>query len=298
MIQRKMLFKHCLKSFLFLLHQRFLMTDTPFVVSTQYLREHLDDPQVVIVDCRFALTEPELGHQQYLSGHVPDAHYLDLNKDLSAAVGCHGGRHPLPDTTDLATKLAAIGVNFQQTLVVAYDDSRFAFAARLWWLLRYLGHDRVALLDGGWAAWQSAGYPVTDALPTSQPGTFVPQLRDRAVVNIEAVKAHKDLPGVVLVDSRESDRYTGKREPIDPVAGCIPGAINFPWQDVTDAQGYLRSLAEQKQRWATVEQNAEVWVYCGSGVTACVNLFSLEVAGIRIGKLYPGGWSDWCSYLQ
>jgi thiosulfate/3-mercaptopyruvate sulfurtransferase len=274
------------------------MTNTDFVVSAKYLSEHLDDPQVVIVDCRFALANPELGHQQYQISHIRKAHYLDLNKDLSRPVERHGGRHPLPDASELANKLAAIGVNFQETLVVAYDDSRLAFAARLWWLLRYLGHDKVALLDGGWAAWQAAGYPVTDALPTAVPGTFVPQLRQEWVLNIDAVKARKDLPEVVLVDSRESDRYLGKHEPIDPIAGHIPGAINYPWQDVTDAQGYLHSLAEQKQRWLDVEQKAEVLVYCGSGVTACVNLFSLELAGIHTGKLYAGSWSDWCSYLQ
>lgn len=301
------------------------MADTDFVVSAQWLREHLDVteavpfpqqnskdsltlrddaiatkelPQVVIVDCRFALTDSELGYRQYQMSHIPGAHYLDLNKDLSRPVERHGGRHPLPDASELANKLAAIGVNFQETLVVAYDDSRLAFAARLWWLLRYLGHDQVALLNGGWAAWQAAGYPVTDALPTAVSGTFVPQLRQEWVLNIDQVKARKDLPEVVLVDSRESDRYLGKHEPIDPIAGHIPGAINYPWQDVTDAQGYLHSIEEQKQRWLDVEQKAEVLVYCGSGVTACVNLFSLELAGIHTGKLYAGSWSDWCSYLQ
>lgn len=274
------------------------MSEPNFVVSAGYLNAHLDDPQVVIVDCRFSLAAPELGYQQYQVGHIPGAHYLHLNKDLSAPVGRHGGRHPLPDANKLAEKLAEIGVNFQETQVVAYDDSRLAFAARLWWLLRYLGHDKVALLDGGWTAWHSQGYPVTDALLTNQPGIFVPQLRDDWVVDIEAVKARKDFPGVVLVDSRESDRYLGKHEPIDPIAGHIPGAVNYPWQDVTNIQGYLRSTSEQKQRWSDVEPGTEAIVYCGSGVTACVNLLSLELAGIHTSKLYAGSWSDWCSYLQ
>mgnify|MGYP005844032769 CR=1 FL=1 len=272
--------------------------DTPFVVSTQYLSQYLDDPQVVIVDCRFALSDPELGHQQYQTSHIREAFYLDLNKDLSAPVGRYGGRHPLPNPEELAKKLATMGVNFQDTLVVAYDDSRFAFASRLWWLLRYLGHDNVALLDGGWKAWQSGGYPVTDALPNPRPGTFMAQVREDWVVDIETVKARKDLPDVVLVDARESDRYLGKREPIDPIAGHIPGAVNYPWQDVTDPQGYLHSITEQQQRWGDVASCREILVYCGSGVTACVNLFSLELAGIRTGKLYAGSWSDWCSYLQ
>lgn len=271
--------------------------DSPFVVSTQYLREHLDDPQVVIVDCRFVLTQPEAGYQQYQVSHIPNAHYLDLNQDLSAPVQRHGGRHPLPDINELARKLAAIGVTFQETLVVAYDDSRLGFAARLWWLLRYMGHEQVALLDGGWTAWQAAGYPVTNALPPKpQTGTFVPQLRTDWVVDIDTIKACQDWPKVMLVDSRESDRYLGKREPIDPVAGHIPGAVNYPWQDVTNDQGYLHSIAEQQQRWTGVAPDTEVIVYCGSGVTACVNLLSLELAGIHTGKLYAGGWSDWCSY--
>lgn len=274
------------------------MMDSPFVVSAQHLKEHLDDPKLVIVDCRFVLTEPEVGHQQYLESHIPSASYLDLNKDLSSPVGRHGGRHPLPDTDELAEKLAAIGVNFQETLVVAYDDSRLAFAARLWWLLRYMGHDKVALLDGGWTAWQEAGYPVTDALPpTLQPGRFVPQLRSDWWVDIDTVKERKGLPDVVVVDSREISRYLGKREPIDPIAGHIPGAVNYPWQEVTDARGYLHPLENQQQRWSEVAQKTEVIVYCGSGVTACVNLLSLELAGIHTHKLYAGGWSDWCSYL-
>ncbi|HEY9893192.1 MAG TPA: sulfurtransferase [Candidatus Sericytochromatia bacterium] len=274
------------------------MTPTPFVVSAQYLNEHLDDPQVVIVDCRFALMEPQLGHQQYQISHIQKSCYLDLNQDLSRPVERHGGRHPLPDPIQLAQKLEAIGVNFQETLVIAYDDSRLAFAARLWWLLRYLGHDKVALLDGGWQAWQESGYPVTDAIPTPQPGKFVPQLRSDWVVNIHELKVRKDLPNVVVIDSRESDRYLGKQEPIDPIAGHIPSAINYPWQEVTDPQGYLLSSLQQQQRWSAIEPSAELVVYCGSGVTACVNLLSLELAGIHTGKLYPGGWSDWCSYLQ
>lgn len=274
------------------------MTDNPFVVSAQYLSAHLDDPQVVIVDCRFALTEPELGYQQYQISHIQGSHYLDLNKDLSKPVNRHGGRHPLPNLTELAHKLGAIGINFQETLVVAYDDSRLAFASRLWWLLRYMGHEKVVLLDGGWKAWQAAAYPVTDALPMPQSGSFVPQLHSDWVVDIETLKVCKDLPGVVVIDSRESDRYLGKREPIDPIAGHIPGAINYPWQDVTNAQGYLYSIPEQQQRWVDVEPNTEILVYCGSGVTACVNLLSLELAGIHTGKLYAGGWSDWCSYLE
>jgi len=272
------------------------------VVTAAWLHEQIAGSNaqgdVVVVDCRFSLAQPELGRQQYDAGHIPGAYYLDLNQDLSSPVGTHGGRHPLPDVEQLAITLGAMGVRFQETLLVAYDDSRFAFASRLWWLLRYLGHDRVAVLDGGFAAWQQAGYPVDVALPPVQAGSFVPQVRSSLVVTIDRVKQRKELPGVVLVDSREGDRYRGEREPIDPLAGHIPGAVNLPWQDVTDAQGFVQPVAVQQQRWQALTEAAEILVYCGSGVTACVNLLSLELAGVKTGKLYAGSWSDWCSYPE
>lgn len=275
------------------------MAKTFSIVTVEWLQAHLADPQVVVVDCRFALMQPALGQQHYETSHIPEAHYLDLNRDLAAPVAQHGGRHPLPDLEQLAAKLAAIGIDSEPpTLVVAYDDSRFAFAARLWWLLRYLGHDRVAVLDGGFQAWQQAGYTVTTEIPKPRSGNFVPRPQPQQVVDITTVKARKDLPGVVLVDSREADRYRGEREPIDPVAGHIPGAINYPWQDVTDDQGKVKPIAEHQHRWSALQDAQEILVYCGSGVTACVNLLSLALAGIDTGKLYVGSWSDWCSYLE
>ncbi|SRR5579883_172534 len=272
------------------------MTDHPFVVSAKWLFEHLDDPQVVIVDCRFSLADSQLGKQQYQVSHISGAYYLDLEEDLSGPVGEHGGRHPLPDPIKLANKLSAIGVNSKKTLVVAYDDSRLAFAARLWWLLRYLGHEQVALLDGGFTGWQKAGYPVTDVLTESKKAAFIPQVQTQMVVDIGVVKSRKDQPKVVLVDARESDRYLGIREPIDRIAGHIPGAVNYPWLEVTDTAGYLLSPQDHRSRWSEIENAEEILVYCGSGVTACVNLLSLELAGIHTGKLYAGSWSDWISY--
>jgi thiosulfate/3-mercaptopyruvate sulfurtransferase len=266
-----------------------------YVVSPTWLQAHLDDPHVVVVDCRFALLEPALGQQQYQAGHIPRANYLDLNQDLSGPVGVHGGRHPLPEITRLADKLGQMGIN-ADTLVVAYDASRLAFAARLWWLLRYMGHDRVAVLDGGWPAWQAAGYPTSTELPQRSTVQFVPRLQSDWVVDITAVKTRN--PAVVLVDAREPERYRGEREPIDPVAGHIPGAVNYPWQDLTTADGLVKSAAEQRDRWAALPNAAEVMVYCGSGVTACVDLLALAIAGRAPGKLYAGSWSDWCSDLE
>lgn len=270
------------------------------VVSGAWLVEHLNDPHVAIADCRFSLSDPNLGQQQYQQGHIPGAHYFDLNRDLSSPVAQHGGRHPLPDPYQLAKKLAAAGISSEPepepTLVVAYDDSCFAYAARFWWLLRYLGHTRVAVLDGGFSQWQASGYRLTDAVSVSKPGRFIPRIQHTTVVDIAAVRSRQGQPGVVLVDSREGDRYRGEREPIDPIAGHIPGAVNYPWQSVTDAQGYIRSVAEQKQHWAELTSASEIVAYCGSGVTACVNLLSLQLAGLPHAKLYAGSWSDWCSY--
>jgi thiosulfate/3-mercaptopyruvate sulfurtransferase len=284
------------------------------LVSAAWLFEHLNSPNVIVVDCRFSLADPQLGRQQYDQCHIPGAFYLDLNQDLSSPVQAHGGRHPLPNPNQLAATLGAIGVQSggiaddanvdknqderqEATWLIAYDDSRFAFAARLWWLARFLGHDRVAVLDGGFQSWQAAGYPVTADRPTPQPKTFVPRLRADQVVDIEQVKERQDNPNVVLVDSREGVRYRGEQEPIDPIAGHIPRAVNYPWQDVTDSQGFMRSVEEQQSRWSTLPNAQEIIVYCGSGVTACVNLLSLELAGLTNNKLYAGSWSDWCSYL-
>jgi thiosulfate/3-mercaptopyruvate sulfurtransferase len=268
-------------------------------VSTEWLFEYLNSSEVVIIDCRFSLNNPELGKQQYQENHIPGAYYLDLNKDLSAKVAKHGGRHPLPDLSDLATKLSSIGIN-NQTLVVAYDDSRLGFAARLWWLLRYMGHERVAVLDGGFAGWLSSSYPVTSEVnkPSYNPenSVFTQNIQTDMIIDIHEVKKRKDLPGVILVDSREEERYLGIREPIDKIAGHIKGAVNYPWQSVTDSSGYLLGAEKQLARWQDIKDSEEIIVYCGSGVTACVNLLSLELAGFQNAKLYVGSWSDWISY--
>ncbi|WP_309730279.1 sulfurtransferase [Chamaesiphon sp. OTE_75_metabat_556] len=269
------------------------------LVTVDWLHQHLatkPDFDLQIVDCRFALSDPDLGRKQYEETHIPTANHLDLNRDLSSPVGIHGGRHPLPDDRVLGTKLAAIGIN-SETLVVAYDDSRFGFAARLWWLLRYYGHDLVTVLDGGYSSWIEAGYPVTNKLPeVATPGDFQPQLQTDWIVDVDKVRAIHNSPAHLLIDSREVDRYLGNSEPIDPIAGHIPGAVNYPWQDVSTPAGLALSIESQQQRWAAISPDVEPIVYCGSGVTACVNLLSLELAGIRGAKLYPGSWSDWISY--
>ncbi|MBE9113741.1 sulfurtransferase [Nodosilinea sp. LEGE 07298] len=266
------------------------------LVTAAWLAQHLNDPNVVVVDCRFALADLHQGQQQYAAGHIPGAWHLDLNQDLSGPVQAHGGRHPLPDLETFGQRLSAIGVtSAPPTLVVAYDDSRFAFAARLWWLLRYLGHDQVAVLDGGWSGWMQAGQPTTTERPTPRPGHFTPAPRPDWIVDIEAVR-RRDAE-TVLIDSRSPERYRGEVEPIDPVAGSIPGAVNYFWQNISSENGQLKSPEALAQHWAALDAADQVIVYCGSGVTACVNLLAQTLAGRQVAKLYVGGWSDWCSYL-
>ena len=273
------------------------MKKTEYFVGSDWLANHLDHPQVVIIDCRFQLADPNWGQVEYHYSHIPVAYYLDLNQDLSSPVQQHGGRHPLPEMNTLAQKFAAMGIVKNKTLVVAYDDSRFAFAARLWFLLRYLGHSSVVLLDGGWHGWQKHNYPMDNIIPESRSGRFTAEPNLSWLVDIDEVKSAQNQASTVIVDSRDRDRYLGIREPIDPIAGRISGAVNSPWKQVSDESGYLKSTAAQLKLWQDYQQAENIIVYCGSGVTACVNLFSLSLAGFKNTKLYEGGWSDWCSYL-
>lgn len=248
---------------------------------------------IVLLDCRFHLQNKSQGYQEYRQGHLPGAYYFDLERDLSNPVTEHGGRHPLPSTELLSQKLRNAGVN-QQTFVVVYDDSRMAYAARAWWLLRHLGHEQVAILDGGYRAWCAAGETIDKREPGLKMGNFKPQSSLASSINYSEInQAQKQF---VLIDSREERRYAGLEEPIDPVAGHIPGAVNYPWQAITDEQGFIKSLEWHRQHWQDLTNKKNIVVYCGSGVTACVNLLSLHLTGIEA-KLYPGSWSDWCSYM-
>jgi thiosulfate/3-mercaptopyruvate sulfurtransferase len=274
-----------------------VLMPTP-LVDIDWVKAHLADPQVVIIDCRFALSEPLQGRQAYQQGHLPGAFYLDLNQDLSSPVQAHGGRHPLPDCDRLVGTLKGLGISSSPpTLVVAYDATKGAFAARLWWLLRYLGHEAVAVLDGGFPAWEAAGYPLETAAPAPPtPGQFVAHVQSHWVVDRETVQQRQQDPGTVLVDARSPERYRGEHEPIDPIAGAIPGAVNLFWQNNLDPNGRFQEptvLASVWQDFLTAENPI---FYCGSGVTACVNLLAYERMGKPLPQLYVGGWSDWCSY--
>lgn len=274
-----------------------LPLSTP-LVDIDWVKAHLDDPQMVIVDCRFALSDPQAGQRAYDAGHLPGAFYLDLNQDLSSPVQAHGGRHPLPDLNQLVKTLAALGIASQPpTQVIAYDATKGAFAARLWWLLRYLGHSQVAVLDGGLPAWQAADYPLETQIPTPpKTGQFTPQVQTHWTVDRDYLLQHQAEPGIVLVDARSPERYRGEQEPIDPIAGALPNAVNQFWQTNLDAQGHFHSPSTLTAQWQAIIEADQPIFYCGSGVTACVNLLAQAHMGLPIPKLYVGGWSDWCSY--
>ncbi|WP_432776821.1 sulfurtransferase [Brevibacillus gelatini] len=262
------------------------------LVTPQWLHDHLHDERIVIADCRFALSASEQGAQEYEVDHIPGALYFHLNRDLSGPKGEHGGRHPLPDIDTLAALFSRAGID-EHTTVIAYDDQEMSMAGRLWWLLRYLGHDRVAVLDGGYAAWKKAGYEVTADVPTPQARTFVPRPRPEMLVGIEDVQKRK--PDTVLLDSRAGERYRGEQEPLDPKAGHIPGARHFFYKDNLATDMTMLPPEQLKARIADFADR-EIIVYCGSGVTACTNLLALHQAGRADAKLYAGSWSDWCSY--
>ncbi len=250
---------------------------------------------VIIFDCRFSLADSAEGKGLYLAGHIPGAQYLSLENDLSSAVRTHGGRHPLPDANEFASLLAAFGVG-SETAVIAYDDSRFAFASRLWWMMKSLGFKPPVLLNGGYKAWLAAGGEPETKIPKSA-AISNPEGRYSfsSCCDIEDVLAAQKA-GTVIVDSREAPRYQGLEEPIDPVAGCIPTAVNRPWQGVTDDTGKILYIDAQRRHWGELLDAEPMIVYCGSGVTACVNLFSLAKLGRDDATLYVGGWSDWCSH--
>ena len=275
------------------------------LVSVRWLEEHLGGDDLVIADCRFVLTDPEAGRKAYERDHIPGAVYFDLEKDLSAPRSApvegrppRGGRHPLPAVEEMAALFGAAGIG-DGVMVVCYDDQRGSMAARLWWMLRYLGHREVALLDGGYSAWRTLGKPVTAELPAPKPRTFVPRPVASMIATMDEVRTLSAAGSGVIVDSRAPERYRGDVEPLDPVAGHIPGAINLPWDGNLDGEGKMLSPHELSGRFAKVRAEARpIVVHCGSGVTGCLNILAMERAGIQGAKLYVGGWSEWCADPQ
>jgi thiosulfate/3-mercaptopyruvate sulfurtransferase len=258
------------------------------LVGAAWLAAHLGSPDLRIVDCRFDLSDPTAGRQLHAAGHIPGAVYLSLDDDLSAVPG--QGRHPLPDPATFAATVGRAGIS-NDDAVVAYDSAGGAIASRMWWMLRSLGHERVAVLDGGWSAWRAAGGPVDDSDVEPTPAAYAAPTRWAGT--IDGTELEERLGDVVLIDARAPERYRGDIEPLDPVAGHIPTARNIPFAGNLTPGGVFLDTASLAARYPDGE--GDVVVYCGSGVTACHNLLAMEAAGVTGALLYPGSWSDWCT---
>ncbi|MGU9858123.1 sulfurtransferase [Pseudomonas sp. LF245] len=272
------------------------------LISPQQLAERQQSPGLVILDCRFALEDPDYGRCSYAEGHIEGAQYADLERHLSGPV-TKGvtGRHPLPVADTLVQQLRAWGIN-ADTDVVLYDDGPGAFAARAWWLLAWLGkRDGVFILDGGLKAWHAAGFPLSLDAPAIQPGTFAGTPDNHLLLDAEHLQKRLGQPGLTLIDARAQPRFRGEVEPIDPVAGHIPGAQCAAFSENLGSDGRFLQAEQLKQRFADQLKGRspdELVAYCGSGVTACHNLFALSLAGYPLGKLYAGSWSEWITDPQ
>ncbi len=264
------------------------------LIDVATLAGRLGDRDLRVLDVRYSLADADHGRRAFEASHVPGAVFLHLDHDLSAPVGAHGGRHPLPDPHVAARTFGRAGIG-DDSHVVVVDDGNAMAAARAWWMLRWLGHDAVQVLDGGMAAWFEADAP-TEAGPTeSTPATLTPTVRHEMVVDRDWLLRHADDAGVLLVDVRGPERYRGDHEPIDPVGGHIPGAINLPFLDNLEAGRFAQpdALRDRFEALTTAETTV---LYCGSGVSAAQGLLALERAGMPGAKLYAGSWSDWAGY--
>ena len=266
------------------------------LVATATLAAHLDDPAWLVIDVRHQLADTGYGERVYAENHIPGAVFLHCDCDLSGPMTGSNGRHPLPAVEKLAARLGEIGIG-PQTQVVIYDDAQGMIAGRLWWLLRWLGHEQVAVLDGGLQAWQAAGGALTTELPVLRPTTFTAQLRD-TMVDADYVQVFLQTSRMHLVDARSPDRFRGENETIDPVGGHIPGAVNRFFRENLRADGRFKPAAELRAEWLMVLAGAspeQVVHQCGSGVSACHSILAMEIAGLPGSRLYAGSWSEWCT---
>lgn len=268
------------------------------LIQAEQLAQHLGEPGWRVFDCRFDLADTGRGEAAHTAGHLPGAFYAHLDRDLSDPITPDSGRHPLPDPDRLCAWLGAHGVD-RDTQVVAYDDSGGTMAVRLWWLLHWLGHRRVALLDGGWPAWLAAGLPVETTAPApAMPRTFHGRPDPDQVVDSATLAAQVSAGGdaLLVMDARAPERFRGEKEPIDPVAGRIPGAVNLPLGLNIGADGRFRPARELRALYEPLigkHRPDQVVAMCGSGVTACHNLLAMTIAGLDGGRLYAGSWSEW-----
>lgn len=266
------------------------------LVDVATLQAHVDDPKWLVVDVRHQLSDTGYGERAYADSHLPGAVFLHCDRDLSGPMSGSNGRHPLPDHEKLAKRFGEMGIG-STTQVVVYDDAQGMIAGRLWWLLRWLGHDAVALLDGGLQAWQAAGGPMTDVRPTLEPRVFVARPQG-LMVDAGYVLERIETPHMHLVDARGPDRFRGENETIDPVGGHIPGAVNRFFKDNLLPDGRFKPAAQLRAEWLAILAGSppdQVVHQCGSGVSACLNILAMEIAGLPGSRLYAGSWSEWCA---
>jgi thiosulfate/3-mercaptopyruvate sulfurtransferase len=265
------------------------------LISTKILASHLNDPGWIIIDCRFDLSDPDAGYQDYLNSHIPGAIYAHLDHDLSGPISSTTGRHPLPDPDELINRFSTMGIDNQKQVVV-YDTTGGSFAARLWCLLRAFEHYAVAVLDGGFPKWIKEERPTQQGIETYLPTQFIGQFNHEWYLNADEVEQIRTSSDYRLVDARTPERYHGEHEPIDPVAGCIPGAINrFHGHNLNPDGTFLppEQVREEFQKLLGSVSPDRMVVYCGSGVTSCHHLLAMEYAGLTGAKLYAGSWSEW-----
>lgn len=265
------------------------------LVDCATLAQHLHDPQWAVVDCRFDLADTAAGERAYHEAHIPGARYAHIDQVLSSPITPDSGRHPLPDPDALCHWLGTHGIG-NDSQVVVYDHSGGAMAARLWWLLRWLGHEQVALLDGGWPAWLSAGLPTESTMRSFSLRPFHGTPSDRMLLSTRQIVDDLGSGRWLLIDARTAERFRGEQEPIDPVAGHIPGALNLPLQQQLNADGSFKSPQQLSGLYRPLVGDHpldRVATLCGSGVTACHNLLAMHIAGLRGARLYAGSWSEW-----
>lgn len=263
------------------------------ILTKEQVKTMMEEKTVTVIDVRSNLQHPDKGEQAYQEAHLPGAFYLHLERDLSGEKQTHGGNHPLPSQAHLEEKLQQFGVRNDKPIIV-YGTDNDMFAGRAWWLLYYLGHPAVYLLDGGYNAWVQAGYETTAELPTATPSDWRGDALPNATAAMEEVKKRADQ--TVLIDSRAPERYTGETEPMYAKAGHIPGAANYFWKDVLQEDGTWKTQGQLQEHFRHLNEADEIIVSCGSGVSACPNYIALKRAGFQNVKLYPGSYSDWISY--
>lgn len=267
------------------------------LISSRELAQSIGEADWRVIDCRHDLRDPGFGRRAYADGHLPGALFLHLDEDLSGPLTGRNGRHPLPDPAQLAARLENCGIG-NHTQVVAYDDGGGIFAARLWWLLRWLGHRRVAVLDGGLQAWLRGGQALTTTTAPPQAQPYAVALQSDMVEDTPGLEARLKDPSLILIDARSPDRFRGENETLDPVGGHIPGAINRWFTANLGSDGCFKQATLLQEEYGIVLRGGDahrVVHQCGSGVTACHNALAMELAGLTGSRLYPGSWSEWCT---